>query len=172
MNRYAIISLGLVVIIGAFIFIVFPRDRNMDTGTSDFDAFASIALADYDGNSVALEKFRGKSLVINSWAAWCPFCRQELPDFAAFQKEFPGITVIAIDRQEPLETAKGYTDRLGISDDMVFLLDPGDEFYKNIGGFSMPETVFLDKSGAIVFHKRGPMTLDEMRSAVRQYLEQ
>jgi thiol-disulfide isomerase/thioredoxin len=172
MNRYTIIGLGLVVIVGAFIFVSTSRNANTNESTNDFDVFASIALTDHDGNSDSLERFRGKPLVINSWAVWCPFCRQELPDFAALQKEFgEAVAVIAIDRGEPLEKAKGYTDELGITNDMVFLLDPSDAFYKAIGGFSMPETIFVNADGDIVFHKRGPMTLEEMREAVNQYLQ-
>lgn len=171
MNRYAIISLGLAVIVGALIFVTASRNGNTNESVSDFDAFASIALTDYDGNGVALEEFRGKPLVINSWAVWCPFCRQELPDFSVLQKEFgDAVVVIAIDRGEPLEKAKGYTDELGITETMVFLLDPSDAFYKAIGGFSMPETIFVSAEGVLAFHKRGPMTLEEMREAVNQYL--
>ena len=85
-------------------------------------------------------------------------------DFATLQQEFGDkVIVLAIDRQESLEKAKGFTDELGITDDMLFLLDPSDSFYKTIGGFSMPETVFLNGAGEIVVHKRGPMELDEMR---------
>lgn len=39
-----------------------------------------------------------------------------------------------------------------------------------IGGFLMPETIFVDSGGHIVFHKRGPMTLEEMRETVKKYL--
>lgn len=164
MNRYLLISIGLAVIVGAFIFVSTSRNGNTNAGSSDFDVFASISLSDYDGNSIELEKFRGKPLVINSWAVWCPFCREELADFAELQKEFGDrIVVIAIDRQESLVKAKGFTDELGITNDMVWLLDSSDSFYKSIGGFSMPETIFVNGAGEIIVHKRGPMELDEMR---------
>ena len=173
MNRYTLIGTGIAVIIaGAAIFIAVNRDGNQETSTNDFDTFAALSLVDYHGNRLSLEQFRGRPLVINSWAVWCPFCRKELPDFAELQKEFGDrIVVIAIDRQEPLEKAKGYTDGLDISDGLLFLLDPSDSFYKSIGGFSMPETIFVDANGRIAFHKRGPMTIDEMRDIVETHLK-
>jgi len=119
---------------------------------------------------VALADFAGKPLVINAWAAWCPFCVKELPDFVLLQKEFPGVVVIAIDRAESLSTAKSYTDDLGITEDLVFLLDRKDSFYKSLGGFSMPETIFVDKDGVTQSHKRGIMDLDEMRRNVEKIL--
>lgn len=130
------------------------------------------ALQNYDGKTVRLADFAGKPLVINSWAAWCPFCRKELVDFVAAQKEFGDrAIIIAIDRAESRDIAKKYTDELGVTGDMVFLLDPSDGFYRSIGGFSMPETIFVDAEGSIVFHKRGPMDLKEMRERIEQMLE-
>ena len=73
--------------------------------------------------------------------------------------------------QASLEKAKSYTDELGISEDMLFLLDRSDSFYKSIGGFSMPETIFVNGDGEIVVHKRGPMELDEMREHVNKILQ-
>lgn len=130
----------------------------------------ALTLKNYDGGDVALASFVGTPLIVNSWAVWCPFCRKELPDFAALQEAFPDIKVIAIDRQESVETAKSYSDELGVTGKLTFLLDPGDSFYRAIGGFTMPETLFVDKDGAVVFHKRGPLTLDEMKAAVERYL--
>lgn len=168
MNTTHFILLAVIAgIVGGAYFLLSERGTSSE---SDLARLGSIALTNYEGTTVSLEEFEGKPLIVNAWAAWCPFCKQELPDFATLQKEFPDIVVIAIDRQESVEVAKGYTDGLGISETMVFLLDPRDEFYKNIGGFSMPETIFVDKGGSIVFHKRGPLTLEEMRAAVEKYL--
>ncbi|MEX2028913.1 MAG: TlpA disulfide reductase family protein [Candidatus Paceibacterota bacterium] len=165
MKKYLIIIVGLVALGGIVIFLSAERGGvDTESSGSAFDAFATISLVDYEGNTVSLEEFRGKPLVINSWAVWCPFCREELPDFAELQEEFGDkITVIAIDRQESLKKAKGYTDELGITDDMLFLLDSSDSFYKSIGGFSMPETIFVNSAGEIIVQKRGPMELEEMR---------
>ena len=148
-----------------------PSSGQVKNSVSDLDRLSKITLIDYEGNAKSLGDFSGKMLVVNSWAVWCPFCVKELADFAALQEVFPDkITVIAIDRAESFEKVKGFTDELGISEDMTFLIDREDDFYKAIGGFSMPETVFIDGSGAIVFHKRGPMTLKEMKEAVEKLL--
>ena len=55
---------------------------------------------------------------------------------------------------------------------MTFLLDSKDAFYKGIGGFSMPETIFADADGNIIIHKRGPIALDEMRQKVNSIINQ
>jgi hypothetical protein len=63
-----------------------------------------------------------------------------------------------------------YTDQIDVTDRMLFLLDDSDTFYQTIGGFSMPETIFVNSSGQIVVHKRGPMELDEMQEHVEKII--
>lgn len=144
--------------------------------TAAGERLPDVALADYEGATVRLADFAGQPLVVNSWAAWCPFCGQELADFAAVQKELSrdeegsSVVFVAVNRAEPREVAQGFTDQLGISQDLVFLLDPSDSFYQAMGGFSMPETLFVDKDGNIIEHKRGPMDRQEILERVRKIL--
>ena len=131
------------------------------------------SLQDFAGKTVRLADFENTPLVINSWAAWCPFCQKELEDFALAQKEFgEQVVIIAVDRAESLQVAKAFTDELGVTNNLIFLLDPQDSFYQAIGGFSMPETIFVNKMGEIAFHKRGPMSLEEIRQRIQQLISQ
>ncbi|MBI2175195.1 MAG: TlpA family protein disulfide reductase [Parcubacteria group bacterium] len=139
----------------------------------DLGEAPDFTLKNYAGETVRLSAIAGgKAAVVNSWAVWCPFCRDELSDFARLQQEFgENVVVVAVDRAESLEKAKGFTDQLGVSDDLTFLLDPQDAFYRSIGGFSMPETIFVDHAGRIRIHKRGPMDFAEMKEKVAQLIE-
>lgn len=148
-----------------------PLPAASQGGTALLRPAPDFTLKDYAGSTVTLSQFRGRPVVVNSWAVWCPFCREELKDFAAVKREFGDrIEIIAVDRAESLETAKKFSDELGVSNELIFLLDPGDSFYQAIGGFSMPETIFVDKDGNIRIHKRGPMPLGEIREKVRSIL--
>ena len=175
MKQYTLkLIILFVVVVGILLAITLgvSRGKTTTSNISDLERLSQITLNDYDGNIQTLQEFGDKILIVNSWAVWCPFCRNELPDFALLQKEFSNeIKVIAIDRAESLEKVRNFTDEIGISNDIVFLLDKKDNFYKNIGGFSMPETVFIDNNGTIVFHKRGPLTLEEMKIQVKKILK-
>ena len=124
-----------------------------------------------------LDKFHSRSeylgypLVINVWAADNPISAEELKALADAQAEFGDrIVVIAINRGEPLSFAKNFTDRLGVTGSIIFLMDPTDSFYKAIGGFQMPETLFVDREGNVVDHKRGHMKLPEIRQRIERIL--
>ena len=175
MQKILIIG-AIVVFIGIFLLAMKDGDSTTavvgtNTEIKDLGPIPPLTLKNYDGNNVELESLIGTPLVINSWAAWCPFCVKELPDFVAAQENFgDSVKIIAIDRAEPLGTAKEYTDFHGITDDLVFLLDDSDSFYKEIGGFSMPETIFVDTEGTIRIHKRGPMELPEITEKINALL--
>lgn len=127
-------------------------------------AAPEVTLKDYEGHEIKLSDFRGKAVLVNAWASWCPFCLKELSDFAVLQEEFKDkLVVIAINRGENGETVKKYSEARGITEKVMLLLDPSDSFYAAIGGFSMPETIFVNEGGMIIFHKRGPMAIGEMR---------
>ena len=171
--KFGIITIiVIVVVVGSFL--LFSRGGDSPT-TKDaegntlvnkigrVDKAPDFRLKDYDGNEVSLGDFKGENIIVNSWAVWCPFCVKELKDFAELEHELgDDITIIAIDRAESLEKVKGYTDDLDVTHDIVFLLDPDDSFYRSIGGFTMPETLFVSGEGNILLHRRGPMTLEEM----------
>ncbi len=130
-------------------------------------------MTDYDGKTVSLEDFNDQILIINSWASWCPFCNKELQDFLIAEQEYQGkIKVIAINRGESLEQAKRFSDQLWVSDRLTLLLDPKDSFYQAIGGFTMPETVFVGSARKILDHKRGPVDLDEIREKIDRLLKE
>lgn len=173
MKKFLILA-GIIIVIAISWLIISKINSSPQEEVSAPVASAEVpdfVLQDYSGQTVTRADFSGRPMVINSWAAWCPFCREELSDFAAAQKEFSDqVVIIAINRAESLDTAKGYTDEQGTSDKLVFLLDPTDSFYQSIDGFSMPETIFVDKNGNIVDHKRGPMELDEIRSRIKKIL--
>ena len=170
--KILVIIIGILIVGGIGWLVISSRNTPDSLSRAQSESVPDFALQDYEGKTVKLSDFKGKPMVINSWAAWCPFCRKELVDFAVAQKEFGDtVAIIAIDRAETRDIAKKYTDELGVTGDMAFLIDPSDSFYQSIAGFSMPETIFVDKNGAIIFHKRGPMDLSEIRERVQQLLK-
>lgn len=179
-KQYLFIIIIAVIVIGWLAISKTKQDKNIspasNTPTStesqaQLEKASDFHLQDYNGKTVSLADFAGKPVVINSWASWCPFCRQEIPDFVTAQKEFGDkVVIIAIDRSESLAVAKAYTDQQGTTKSLLFLLDPDDSFYKSVGGFSMPETIFVDKNGNIVDHKRGPMDINEIRQKIGKIL--
>lgn len=169
--RKAILTIAALIaiaILGSLILFSTARDVEEEEQKSLSGPKApSFIFENYDGEAISSTSFLGKPHILNSWAVWCPFCVQELKDFVVLQEEFADmLTIVAINRAESLSKVKTYTDDLNATNSMIFLLDTKDEFYKAIGGFSMPETLFVNAQGEILLHKRGVMRLKEMQDIV------
>lgn len=130
-----------------------------------------VRLQGLDGAEMDLVSLRGKPALINLWATWCPFCRAELSDFAKLGEAYGDkLAVVAVNRGEPEEVVRQFS--LGNNlENILFLVDGKDSLYEAIGGFSMPETIFLNAEGRVVAHKRGPMSLEEMKRRVEELFD-
>lgn len=168
--KFVIGFIALAVIAGAvFYFNNGGEEGEFEVEVKSENKLLNLAFKDYEGKEANLSDFEGRNLIVNSWAVWCPFCVDELPAFAALQEEFGDeIVIVAIDRAEPQGKVREFTDDLGVTGSLIFWLDSSDSFYREMGGFSMPETLFINKDGETVFHKRGPMKLDEMRRLTKE----
>lgn len=130
------------------------------------------AYTDLEGNPLSLERFKGKPLIINSWATWMPFSAQELSLLERIKSEYGDrIDILAINRMEDRPVLHAYRAQYGLSGNVIMVSDPTDNFYVAVGGYAMPETVFYRSDGTILFHKRGVLTEDELRSAIDALLE-
>lgn len=85
-----------------------PVFRQADRPAPNF-AFQLVA----DGSSHALSEFRGKVVVLNIWATWCPPCREEMPDLDQLQRQYgrDGLVVIAVsdETKEQIEKFPSYS---------------------------------------------------------------
>lgn len=123
---------------------------------------------DLDGNVVSLESFKGKPLIINSWASWMPFSQTELPLLVKVKNEVgDSVQILAINRMEQPAVIKSFLSTFSIDTHaLLFLVDPTDHFYTAVGGYAMPETLVYDRDGKIIIHTRGTLTEEELRGYV------
>lgn len=115
-------------------------------------------LLDLDGNVVHLSDFRGKTVVMNAWATWCPPCRKEFPelvDLYEANKE-RGLIVLGLNLQEPREQVRRFAEDYGATFPIVIDVD-GDVVsqYRLLG---LPTTWFIDSEGVLRAQQVGVLT--------------
>lgn len=178
MHKSNIITLIVIVAVfitaGVITYIVraIPNDKANSEAQKSLATSEEQVFTDLQGNPISFKQFEGKVRVVNAWASWTPFSVQELRDLETLAGEYKDtdVVVIAVNRKEPKEVAVQFLESIRTFEHTVFAIDITDSFYKSIGGFSMPETVFYDARGTIVLHKRGSMSLTEMRSHLDKVL--
>lgn len=165
-NARLSIALLLVVVLALVFFYWRYHPRR---GTVSFEPSYSLTLKDYDGNDVRLSEYKREVLVIHSWATWCTYCADELRNLATLKKKYgKNILILAPNRAESIHTSKPFSDALGLGDSITYLLDPEDAFYKSIGGYAMPETLFINDRGEVFFQQRGPMIISEVEQKISE----
>ena len=105
----------------------------------------------FDGQKINIKDLKGKIVLINFWATWCPPCQEELK---RVQKEiidrFKGkdFVFLAISREESKEQVKKFRERNGYTFPMV--LDPERKIYSKFATATIPRNFIIDKKGKIV----------------------
>lgn len=125
-----------------------------------------VRLTDLDGREIRLADFAGKPVWVVFWATWCPPCQQETPDVrAVFEaNRDAGLVVVAVDVQEPVDTARGYAERYGLT--YTIGVDTYAAIMRTYRVFGLPTHYFIDRQGAIRDRYFGPLKRDQMERRV------
>jgi len=116
------------------------------------------ALRRLDGESVRLANLRGRAVVLNFWATWCPPCRAEMPELDALAHERPDLTVLAVDVQEDAAQVEGFRTELRLS--LPIALDIDGQTWAVYQSRGLPTTYLIDRDGTIRDVQVGPLTRD------------
>ncbi len=170
-HRIVITGLGIAfLLLCGFVYERFLSDgffSKLENDLKTIQATEDVRYTDMDGNRVDIATFTGKPLIINSWATWIPFSKDELKLLeSAKQKYGDAITILAINRKEDIPRIKSYISLFNISGDVVLLADETDNFYTVIQGYATPETIFYNPDGTIHMHKRGVLTEIELHGGI------
>jgi len=109
-----------------------------------------LAAADESGNPDALTDFRGKWVLLNFWASWCPPCRDETPDLQSFfeHNANEGLVVLGVNQQEKADAANTFLREFGVTYPVV--LDTDGEVSETYGvGRGLPISFLIAPSGVI-----------------------
>jgi cytochrome c biogenesis protein CcmG, thiol:disulfide interchange protein DsbE len=116
-----------------------------------------------------LSQLRGKPVIINFWATWCPPCTNELPYFARLEQRYGDrVRVVTIDWNEPSGVASAYLRTHGFN--LPLVEDRESKIYDAYSLAEVPDTVVLDGQGAVTYVSVGGLSWDELRTAVDQAL--
>ncbi|MBI2040047.1 TlpA family protein disulfide reductase [Candidatus Microgenomates bacterium] len=134
---------------------------------------ADFELGSFNGEKVKLSQFAGRPVFIDFWAAWCPFCVNEMPEIEKIHQEFGDkLVVLGIHRSETegVDVGTKFAKERGVT--YTLLKDTTGGVYKTLTGGRqfMPYALYIDKEGNIAKVKAGPKTQEEMRQAIEELL--
>ncbi|MBP9760504.1 MAG: TlpA family protein disulfide reductase [Candidatus Pacebacteria bacterium] len=160
-----------VVALVAFVFF-FIKNKSHDDLLEGERLAPNFNFPDASGSPIILDEIHARVRVINFWASWSPYSKDELPALVALKHEFgDDIAIVALSRDTNPTNGRAFLASLGLGPELLFAYDRGDTYFKQVGGFNMPETIFVGERGEVLAQVHGPMSLDEMRAQVKRILD-
>lgn len=131
--------------------------------------FFSTQLPDENNRLQNLSQYKGKIIVVNFWATWCPTCRAEMPDLSAFHKENAknNVTVLGIAVDE-VEKVKAFATKTPLPYPLFVSEEKGMDIARDLGNdFGwLPYTIIIDSQGKVAKILYGRIHKDNLQNEV------
>lgn len=132
-----------------------------------------VTFYDGAGNAVRLSDFYGKPVVLNFWATWCVYCKQEMPDFQEAYEEYGEeaefLFLNSTDgERETREKAAAYLEEQGYTVPAYYDEDMEAVYAYSI--YSLPTTILIDKEGRVAAYAPGLMEKETLTKALEALL--
>ncbi len=143
-----------IVLLLSFLFLIITdcerRERIAIIGSKAPD----FTLTDLDGNKVGLSQYRGKVIVIDFWATWCPPCKDSIPFLESLYQRYKekGLVVIGVSFDEDVELVKRFKERYIMT---YPVLMGEDRIKNNYGLIAIPEMFIIGRDGVLRYHHLG-----------------
>lgn len=107
------------------------------------------SLKSTDGKTINLSDYKGKMVILDFWATWCPPCCKEIPHLVELQKEYKGrLQVIGLDVMEDEATVKDFMTENKINYPVCIIDETLSTLYGGIKG--IPTLFIIDKQGKVI----------------------
>lgn len=133
-----------------------------------------LVLKDVNGKTHDLKSYKGKVVLVNFWATWCPPCREEMPSMQRLKEKMAGqpFVMLGVDSAESPDDVGGFLDLVKV--DFTILFDPDGTATKRWKVYGLPTSFLIDKAGKVRYTLTGTKEWDEKEavSLIESLLQQ
>ena len=173
--RKSVLAIAALVIVGFLGLLIWGMlNKEPITGLSGITMVnrpaPDFTLTTFEGTAISLEDLRGKPVVINFWASWCPPCRIEAPLIERTWREYKnrGLIFLGVNIQDRKEDALNYIREFDIT--YPNGPDPTGEISIDYGVSGLPVTFFVSSKGEIVRRWVGAIEKSVLISSIEEIM--
>ena len=184
-----VIVLLVAVMIGTYVKQQIDKEREIDAaslgqevederviGLAKGDTPPDFTLTTLDGEEITLSDLRGKKVVLNFWATWCPPCKAEMPHMQNYYEQYAkkeNVEILAVNltaaerdisEEGRIDTVQTFKNAYELT--FPILLDTENMAGMDYQILTIPTTYFIDSEGYIRHRIEGPMNMDMLESYV------
>ncbi len=151
-----------------------PEPLSEDAGTSGSTASAEapeFKLMSIDNKTISLSDYKGKIVILDFWATWCPPCRKGIPDLIELQKRYQGrlnVIGISVDQPDTKPEVEPFAKKMGINYPVVYSDGNVDMLYGGIE--AIPTSFIIDQNGNVVKKTVGLESIDSYINIIESLL--
>ncbi|MET0092626.1 MAG: TlpA disulfide reductase family protein [Sedimenticola sp.] len=139
------------------------RKRGLVEPLTDGGTIPEFVLTDLQGRSHSPSDYRGRVLVVNFWATWCPPCRAEMPSMGRMLDKLKGspVSLLAIAMGQKREQIARFAEEH--PQPFPLLPDPGSKIAADFNVMGLPSTYITDRNGRLIYRVQGGREWDSPR---------
>jgi len=153
-----------------------PKLGHELTATSESLPAPDFTLQDSDANKYSLKDYRGKVVLLNFWATWCPPCRREMPSLERLHQKLKDkdLVILALNQMEDVDQIFIFTGEIGVDMTIPILFDKDSSVSRAYGVMGLPTTYLIDKKGNVRFRAIGGREFDhpEVEKLILQLVQE
>lgn len=130
-----------------------------------------LLLKNLQGDTVSLSDYRGKIVLVNNWATWCPPCKAEMPDLQAYYEKHAAddLALLAINAGDSAADVVQFAEAYGLTFEV--LLDPNNQAVRAFKNTGLPSTYLIDRDGTVRYAWLGALNQAALEEFVTPLLE-
>ena len=132
----------------------------------------NFSLTSFDGQQISLGGLRGRVVVLNLWASWCPPCREEAPALESIWREYEGkgVAFVGVNVKDTGSQARAFIGQFALT--YPNGPDPYGRISKAYRVYALPETFVISRNGQVAIRYAGAVTAAQLRGMIEKLLQQ